>query len=295
MTTITSKLHPPGDRRRHRPSRGLRPSRRHRHPLRRGRRRAAGRPAARLPGVLVRLAPADRTARAGGLARRRARPAWLQPLLAARRLRRLHGRQAGRGHPRPHPRARCRVRDGRRSRLGRNGRVDPGDEPPRGRRPPRHPQRRASAQAQRRPAQPAPAPAVLVLLLLPVPQAARAPCPPPALAILQAVPARRPPAVPRAGDRPLRPGVVPQAPRTAIIDYTSPPCDWPKQEFTHVTATPGHLGQGDRYSAASSRRQRTCPTSTGERLPNASHWVHHDEAERVNELLVDFLAPDRPH
>src|SRR4051794_2871937 len=28
-----------------------------------------------------------------------------------------------------------------------------------------------------------------------------------------------------------------------------------------------------------------------ERLPDASHWVHHDEAERVNELLVDFLAP----
>ena len=25
------------------------------------------------------------------------------------------------------------------------------------------------------------------------------------------------------------------------------------------------------------------------RLPNASHWVHHDEAEQVNELLVDFL------
>jgi pimeloyl-ACP methyl ester carboxylesterase len=28
-----------------------------------------------------------------------------------------------------------------------------------------------------------------------------------------------------------------------------------------------------------------------ERLPNASHWVHHDESERVNELLVDFFAP----
>jgi epoxide hydrolase 4 len=28
-----------------------------------------------------------------------------------------------------------------------------------------------------------------------------------------------------------------------------------------------------------------------ERLPNASHWVHHDEAERVNELLVDFFTP----
>jgi pimeloyl-ACP methyl ester carboxylesterase len=30
-----------------------------------------------------------------------------------------------------------------------------------------------------------------------------------------------------------------------------------------------------------------------ERLPNASHWVHHDEAERVNELLIDFFSPGR--
>ncbi|HXW36222.1 MAG TPA: alpha/beta hydrolase [Acidimicrobiales bacterium] len=28
-----------------------------------------------------------------------------------------------------------------------------------------------------------------------------------------------------------------------------------------------------------------------ERLPDASHWVHHDEPERVSELLVDFFAP----
>jgi epoxide hydrolase 4 len=27
-----------------------------------------------------------------------------------------------------------------------------------------------------------------------------------------------------------------------------------------------------------------------ERLPDASHWVHHDEAERVTELLVDFFG-----
>jgi len=27
-----------------------------------------------------------------------------------------------------------------------------------------------------------------------------------------------------------------------------------------------------------------------ERLADASHWVHHDEAERVNKLLVDFFA-----
>jgi epoxide hydrolase 4 len=25
-----------------------------------------------------------------------------------------------------------------------------------------------------------------------------------------------------------------------------------------------------------------------ERLPGASHWVHHDEHERVNQLLIDF-------
>jgi pimeloyl-ACP methyl ester carboxylesterase len=27
-----------------------------------------------------------------------------------------------------------------------------------------------------------------------------------------------------------------------------------------------------------------------ERLSDASHWVHHDEAERVNQLLIDFFA-----
>ena len=30
-----------------------------------------------------------------------------------------------------------------------------------------------------------------------------------------------------------------------------------------------------------------------ERLPDASHWVHHDESERVTQLLIDFFAPDR--
>jgi pimeloyl-ACP methyl ester carboxylesterase len=31
-----------------------------------------------------------------------------------------------------------------------------------------------------------------------------------------------------------------------------------------------------------------------ERLPDASHWVHHDEAERVTQLLIDFFAPAQP-
>jgi epoxide hydrolase 4 len=28
-----------------------------------------------------------------------------------------------------------------------------------------------------------------------------------------------------------------------------------------------------------------------ERLPDASHWVHHDEPARVDQLLTDFFGP----
>jgi len=31
-----------------------------------------------------------------------------------------------------------------------------------------------------------------------------------------------------------------------------------------------------------------------ERLPDASHWVHHDAAEHVTQLLVDFFSPAPP-
>jgi len=31
-----------------------------------------------------------------------------------------------------------------------------------------------------------------------------------------------------------------------------------------------------------------------ERLPDASHWVHHDEADRVNQLLTEFFGPALP-
>ena len=75
-------------------------------------------------------------------------------------------RPARRRHPRPHRRARCRVRAVGRSRLGRKHRVDRRDEPPRGRRPARHPQRGPSAAAFGGTAQSEPAPEVLVLLLL---------------------------------------------------------------------------------------------------------------------------------
>jgi epoxide hydrolase 4 len=31
-----------------------------------------------------------------------------------------------------------------------------------------------------------------------------------------------------------------------------------------------------------------------ERMPDASHWIHHDEAERSTQLLIDFFAPALP-
>jgi epoxide hydrolase 4 len=55
-------------------------------------------------------------------------------------------------------------------------------------------------------------------------------------------------------------------------------------------------GEGDRYlgrKLAEPHAEDVPNLDRVERLPNASHWVHHDEAERVNELLVDFLTPAR--
>ena len=37
-------------------------------------------------------------------------------------------------------------------------------------------------------------------------------------------------------------------------------------------------------------RRGTLRLVSVERLADASHWVHHDEAERVNQLLIDFFA-----
>src|SRR3954464_656597 len=67
-----------------------------------------------------------------------------------------------------------------------------------------------------------------------------------------------------------------------------------KQEIRTVSApTLVIWGQGDRYLGPklAEPHQDDVPDLRVELLPNASHWVHHDEAERVNELLVDFFAP----
>ena len=70
-----------------------------------------------------------------------------------------------------------------------------------------------------------------------------------------------------------------------------------KQEIRPVSApTLVIWGQGDRYLGAklAEPHPEDVPNlDRVERLPDASHWVHHDGAERVNELLVDFLAPAR--
>jgi len=55
-------------------------------------------------------------------------------------------------------------------------------------------------------------------------------------------------------------------------------------------------GQQDGYlgSELAEPKSDDVPNLRGvERLPDASHWVHHDEAERVNQLLIDFFTPSR--
>ena len=49
-----------------------------------------------------------------------------------------------------------------------------------------------------------------------------------------------------------------------------------------------------RLPTSPSPTARMCPTlSRVERLADASHWVHHDAAEEVNRLLIEFFAPAR--
>src|SRR5499427_7618723 len=56
-------------------------------------------------------------------------------------------------------------------------------------------------------------------------------------------------------------------------------------------------GQHDRYlgqELAEPEHDDVPNLDRVERLPDASHWVHHDEAEVVNQLLIDFFAPALP-
>jgi epoxide hydrolase 4 len=53
------------------------------------------------------------------------------------------------------------------------------------------------------------------------------------------------------------------------------------------------LGERDSYlgsDLAEPDRDDVPKLDRVERLPEASHWIHHDEAERLNQLLIEFFA-----
>ena len=55
-------------------------------------------------------------------------------------------------------------------------------------------------------------------------------------------------------------------------------------------------GERDRYlgpTLAEPHRDDVPNLDRVVRLPHASHWVHHDEAQQVTQLLIDFFAPGR--
>jgi epoxide hydrolase 4 len=87
---------------------------------------------------------------------------------------------------------------------------------------------------------------------------------------------------------------------TAMLNYyraaVRPPKD-AKLEVHPISApTLVIWGQQDRYlgpDLAEPHREDVPKLDRVERLPNASHWVHHDEAERVTQLLIEFFAPPR--
>jgi epoxide hydrolase 4 len=56
-------------------------------------------------------------------------------------------------------------------------------------------------------------------------------------------------------------------------------------------------GQRDRYlgpKLAEPERDDVPNLDRVERLPDASHWVHHDEPQRVTQLLIDFFRKSEP-
>jgi len=85
---------------------------------------------------------------------------------------------------------------------------------------------------------------------------------------------------------------------TAIINYYRAAVRQSKQAQAQLrpisTPTLVIWGQRDRYlgpELAEPSREDVPGLDRVERLDKASHWVHHDEAERVTQLLTDFFAP----
>jgi len=93
-----------------------------------------------------------------------------------------------------------------------------------------------------------------------------------------------------------RPGTA-----TAMLDYYrnsvfTPP--WKAWKAIRPVSAPTLViwGKGDRYlgpKLAEPEHHDVPNLDRVVRLSDASHWVHHDQADRVNELLVDFFSPAR--
>jgi pimeloyl-ACP methyl ester carboxylesterase len=85
---------------------------------------------------------------------------------------------------------------------------------------------------------------------------------------------------------------------SAMIDYYRAAVRPPKGTKTELNPISAPTlviwGEKDRYlgpDLAEPHHDDVPNLDRVERLPDGSHWVHHDEAERVNQLLVDFFAP----
>jgi epoxide hydrolase 4 len=110
----------------------------------------------------------------------------------------------------------------------------------------------------------------------------------------------RPPYTPEDTERYVESWSQPGAP-AALINYYRAAVRQSKQvqaELRPISApTLVIWGQRDRYlgpKLAEPDREDVPGLDRVERMPNASHWVHHDESERVIQLLSDFFAPALP-
>ncbi len=105
----------------------------------------------------------------------------------------------------------------------------------------------------------------------------------------------RPPYTEQENERYVEAWSQPGAAKAMIDYYRAAVRLGSKQKVLPITApTLVIWGQGDRYLGPTLAEPHIddVPNLYGvERLPGASHWVHHDEAERVNHLLIDFLSP----
>ena len=108
----------------------------------------------------------------------------------------------------------------------------------------------------------------------------------------------RPPYTPEEIDRYVEAWSQPSAATGMINYYRSSVRTPPKQAEAAIRPVRAPTlviwGQRDRYlgeDLAEPDRSDVPNLERVERLPDASHWVHHDEAGRVTQLLTDFFAP----